>query len=114
MGESRRQIRVFPDWGHPWPLWESEAGPNMWPADYGLSVALTRLMRDWYDLWEAHCDPFEGWDSSDAERRFRELGGAVISLLRLEVANVADVIDLTGSSDATTASAESAADGACD
>ncbi len=47
-----RVLRVFFDWGHPWPLWESGTDKYaMEPADYGYSPELVQLLREWQRAW---------------------------------------------------------------
>lgn len=47
-----RVLRVFFDWGHVWPLWESGSDKlAMEPTDYGYSTELTDLLRRWQTAW---------------------------------------------------------------
>ena len=49
-----RVLRVFFDFGHDWPLWESGTEKYaMEPSDYGFSKELTDLLRRWYLAWSA-------------------------------------------------------------
>ena len=90
----RRVLRVFPDYGHPWPLWENfTAKYSMEPADYGLSPETTELMRRWYDFWEEHFDPFGGWDTAENRELSRVRGDEMVARLRSETASVAEVRD---------------------
>lgn len=48
---SRRTIRLFPDYGRDWPLWENstptwDVGHTTTPETYGLSEALTHDLAD--------------------------------------------------------------------
>lgn len=93
----RRTIRVFPDYSRDWPLWENstptwDVGYTTTPEMYGLSAGLTRDMAAWNALWEAHFDPFEGWDSVDNAVRWRDEGTGIVARLRGEVAAFADVV----------------------
>lgn len=46
-------LRVFFDFGHEWPLWESGTEKYaMEPSDYGFSEELTDLLRRWRAAWE--------------------------------------------------------------
>lgn len=92
MTEPRRQIRFFPDTGHPWPLWETSPNART-PEDYGLSDELTKGMRNWVEHWEAHFDPFRGWDADESAAWSRAEGDLLIADLRKEVGAYADVVD---------------------
>jgi hypothetical protein len=91
---SVRRIRVFPDWGRRWPLWENGTDKyTMEPSDYGLSHELTTSMRCWYDHWASHFDPFDGWDSEDNEPQSKVAGDLMVERLRAEVGPEFDVVD---------------------
>jgi hypothetical protein len=50
--ERSRVLRVFFDWGHLWPLWESGTDKYaMEPSDYGFSPELVDILRQWRDAW---------------------------------------------------------------
>ncbi|MGN6741725.1 MAG: hypothetical protein ACTHJL_00305 [Amnibacterium sp.] len=52
-----RTLRVFFDFGHRWPLWESGTDEYaMAPSDYGFSPELTDLLRRWHAAWERVAD----------------------------------------------------------
>lgn len=90
----RRVLRVFPDWGHPWPLWENCTEKYaMEPADYGLSTELTEMMQRWYRFWEEHFDPFGGWDAPENEQISQHRGDEMVARLRSETASFAEVRD---------------------
>ena len=68
---ARRLIRLFPDYGRDWPLWENstptwDVGYTAKPETYGLSDDLARDMVEWNSLWAANFDPFDGWKSDTA------------------------------------------------
>lgn len=65
-----RELRVFPDWGHRWPLWETgtHAYANQ-PELYGLSPELTDALRAWYDEWERTFDADSGWPDHETQER---------------------------------------------
>jgi hypothetical protein len=91
----RRVIRLFPDYGHEWPLWDNStperpSNYTMKPEDYGLSDALTAQLAAWYELWEAHCSE-NGWDDPAHEAQWRRDGRAIAAQLQREVADFADV-----------------------
>ena len=92
----RRVIRLFPDYGRVWPLWEnstptSDVGYTTTPETYGLSGDLTRDMAEWNAFWDAMFDPFDGWKDDAARERWRRDGLAIAERLREEVAGFADV-----------------------
>ncbi|GAB3560696.1 hypothetical protein GCM10027344_13780 [Spelaeicoccus albus] len=94
MSAKRRTIRIFPDWGHDWPLWENFTDKYaMEPTDYGLSDDLTELMARWYAFWENHCDPHDGWDSRESRTLSRIEGDRMVRMLIAEVNSFADVRD---------------------
>lgn len=93
---ARRAIRLFPDYGRDWPLWENatptwDAGYTTTPDAYGLSDGLARDLADWNALWEANFDPIEGWTDDTARSKWREDGLAIAARLQTEVADFADV-----------------------
>jgi hypothetical protein len=92
----RLVIRLFPDYGRDWPLWENstptwDVGYTTTPETYGLSDELTRDLAAWNALWESDFDPFDGWTSERARERWRGDGETVAARLRAEVAHFADV-----------------------
>lgn len=92
----RRVIRLFPEYGRDWPLWENstptwDVGYTTTPEMYGLSEELTRDLAEWNALWDANFDPFDGWKSGAAREQWREDGVAIVARLRAEVVDFADV-----------------------
>lgn len=52
------------EWGHEWPLWADDVEePLLAPEDLGISAGLTDELRRFYDFWEAHDQPEQGWDA---------------------------------------------------
>lgn len=93
---ARRTIRLFPDYGRDWPLWENttptwDVGYTTAPETYGLSEKLTRDLAEWNLLWERNFDPFGGWADEAARERWREHGLSIAARVRGEVADFADV-----------------------
>lgn len=84
--DGRRVIRVFPDHGHRWPLWENFTDQYcMTPSDYGLSDGLADGLREWYDEWERHgidWPPDVAWLAE---------GRRLIEALRVEVGDIAEI-----------------------
>lgn len=93
---ARRVIRLFPDYGHRWPLWENSAPGHpskytMEPADFGLSETLTDRLRVWYDAWDAENLYENGWSSRAKELSWKAEGARIAEQLRAEVKAFADV-----------------------
>lgn len=53
---SVRELRVFFDHGHQWPLWEAGDKVAMEPSDSGFPPELIELLRRWHDAWEPIAD----------------------------------------------------------
>lgn len=92
----RRLIRVFPDYGHEWPLWENttathDYGYTMSPSDYGLSSELTDRIRAWYDFWDEHQDFDRDWDSPEDKVYWIAEGKDIAASIRAQVKDFADV-----------------------
>lgn len=92
----RRRIKLLPDFGREWPLWEDDHEHDVLniqtsPDDYGLSDDLTRRLRDWFDFWAAHYDPDALWDASSNHAEWHEDGRQIARSLRDEVRGFADV-----------------------
>jgi hypothetical protein len=93
-----RVIRVFPDWGHEWPLWEDssptrESTYTMEPSDYGLSEVLTAELRRWYYDWERCVRPFDrpSWIGPPTAEGWEATGRLIADKLQAEVASFARV-----------------------
>jgi hypothetical protein len=92
----RRTIRLFPDYSRDWPLWENstptwDVGYATTPDHYGLSKTLSRSLGLWNSFWEAHFDPFDGWDALESRNWWKAEGERLHILLSAEVASFADV-----------------------
>ncbi|WP_420098103.1 hypothetical protein [Corynebacterium sp.] len=102
----RREIRLFPDYGRDYPLWENtvfeetpegprvawDAGYATHPRMYGLSTELTERLRAWQAFWEDHDMDFSRWDSTENEQTWLAEGSRITRDLAAEVADFADVI----------------------
>lgn len=89
-------IRLFPDYGRDWPLWENSTptwnvGYTTAPDMYGLSDELTARIAAWNEHWKSHFDEVEGFDSGESEDHWRVEGEAIAEALRHEVESFADV-----------------------
>lgn len=96
VASARRVIRLFPDYGRDWPLWENstptwDVGYTTRPDMYGLSEDLTRDLADWNALWATNFDPSDGWQDEAAREKWRQDGVEIAARLRSEVAGFADV-----------------------
>lgn len=92
----RRVIRMFPDYGHRWPLRENSTAEQltkytMEPADFGLTQSLTLRLRIWHDAWDAENLYVGGWSSPENETAWNMEGGSIAEHLREEVRAFADV-----------------------
>ncbi|MHA7268712.1 hypothetical protein [Arthrobacter sp. HLT1-20] len=93
---ARRIIRLFPDCGHQWPLWENCTAERptkytMDPAGFRLSQNLTHRLRTWYDVWDAEKLYESGWSSPENESAWNAEGASIAEQLREEVRAFADV-----------------------
>ncbi|GAA1733877.1 hypothetical protein GCM10009710_13220 [Aeromicrobium alkaliterrae] len=89
-----RVVRVFPEYGRDWPLWErvdSPAGYVTTPDTYGLSDDLTGAIAAWNDYWERHFAHDTGWDHPDHRDQWRRDGDRVVASLRTELWGIATV-----------------------
>lgn len=88
----RRIVRVFHDYGSPWPLWESGSDKYaMDPTDYHLSANLTAILRECGELFETHNVPVDGWTSHERRQQYLNLMREAVDQLRAELSGVADV-----------------------
>ncbi|QIM16025.1 hypothetical protein G7067_05710 [Leucobacter insecticola] len=90
-----RKLRVFPDHGRDWPLWDDSEQYTVCPSDYGLSAQLTDRLRLWMDEWIALAnaalrsdDQYEGAKVSSS---WFDLGDEITREIAIEVWNTADV-----------------------
>lgn len=84
--DGRRLIRMFPDHGHRWPLWESFTDAYaIDPDDLALSDSLTGALRLWYDRWAAVALDV-GMDAA-----WKEEGHRLCVLLQAELGDTAEV-----------------------
>ncbi|GAA4159974.1 hypothetical protein GCM10022286_15320 [Gryllotalpicola daejeonensis] len=58
---SAREIRLFPDYSAPSPLWEDG---GMVPADYDLPTELADALMQWQRYFDSHFDHERGWDAA--------------------------------------------------
>ena len=86
------------EYGASWPLWETDAedGPEMEPADYGLSPDLTGRLRAANRFWQEHVHHERGWDSPENLAAWTADTRQALAILRREVADFADVLDERG------------------
>jgi hypothetical protein len=94
--ETRRVIRVFPEYGIDGPLWDATPEPNdfsyvLVPADLGLSSRLSDRLMQWNQFWADNFGAFEGWASSSARESWRAEGVEVVAELTSEIGYFADI-----------------------
>lgn len=77
-----RTIRLFPDYGAEWPLWEEGLKS---PDDYGLSPELNDALRCWVDYWEANFHHLRGWHDGSRRDDWIAQGNEIANRLRDEV-----------------------------
>jgi hypothetical protein len=92
----RRVIRMFPDYGRRYPLWENstltwDVGCTTTPETYGLSRELAEDLEGWQSFFETHADPFQGWDSEQNLHKWLRDGEWLARRLQEEVQVFADV-----------------------
>lgn len=92
----RRVIRLFPDYGRDWPLWEDstatwDVGYTTEPQMYGLSERLTQAIWEWNRFWEGHFHHEDGWETASHREQWRIQGERIAKWLRSEVREFADV-----------------------
>ena len=82
--EPQRKVRVFHEYGAPWPLWKSGTDEyQMQPSDYELSPELTDELRRWGDVFQTHFHYLDGWDSASTRQQYSDgMQGAVTRLRR--------------------------------
>lgn len=91
----RRVIRMFPDYGRRYPLWENstptwDVGYTTTPAMYRLSFELSEDLEGWQSFFETHADPFDGWDSERNLQKWLRDGEWLARRLQEEVQAFAD------------------------
>jgi hypothetical protein len=89
-------IRVFPDHGRRYPLWENstptwDVGYTTAPDTYGLSEELAQDLEGWQAFCATHADPFDGWDDDDNRHKWLRDGKWLARRVAAEVASFADV-----------------------
>lgn len=88
-----RTIRVFPDVGHEWPLWEP--GSDIYaigPEDLPISEGLAGDLRVWYDDWEMSFSRSFSWSSDAEAERWRQRGDVLLDRLQQELWLQAEVV----------------------
>jgi hypothetical protein len=68
-------IRLAPDYGASLPLWPGEKAGD--PEEY-LPPELLNRLSGWQRYWDSHHDYQSGWDSKDAQARWK-LEGQVLA-----------------------------------
>lgn len=84
-----RRIRMWNEWGHPWPLWED--GPVS-PDDLGIGKPLAARLHAWRARWEHLQDPAIGWTEPTAQDEWEAQGDALFDELQRETRGVAVIV----------------------
>ena len=84
-------VRFFPDWGHPWPLWDTRCGYTAEPDDYGLGEELSRWMRTWYGDWARCFSDVEVWRGAPSYATWADEGDRIAADLAVEIWRIGDV-----------------------
>lgn len=88
-----RAIRMFPDYGRDFPLWENGTGAYTVTADdLGLSAELGEGLRLWQQRWEEECLDSSAWSSERARLDWLRDGAGLCARLQREVWEFADVL----------------------
>lgn len=92
----RRVVRLFPDYGRAWPLWESPTTapggePCTTPQTYRLTEGLANGLRPWNARWESAYHPERGWSDAALAMPWAREGERLAVELATEVAALADV-----------------------
>lgn len=88
-----RSIRVFPELGNEYSLWESGTSEYAkTPSDYGVSRALSEDIQRWTLTWEQECALNSGWNSPEAQTQWVRQGHDIVERLELELYDVARII----------------------
>lgn len=85
----RRVIRLSPDYGCEWPLWEDG---QVEPEDLALPAVLVHELRRWTDYWVCHFQPDRGWDDPAHCEWWHDWGHALAGRLQAEVNDFADLV----------------------
>jgi hypothetical protein len=94
--ETRRVIRIFPEYGSDGPLWDGTPEPNdfpyvLVPTDLGLSRNLSDRLTKWNQFWADNFGACEGWASATAREAWRVEGSEVVAELTSEIGSFADI-----------------------
>lgn len=84
-----RRIRMWNEWGHPWPLWED--GPVS-PDDLGIDEPLSARLRAWHARWEQLQDPVIGWVEPTAQDEWEAQGDDLFNELQHETRGGATIV----------------------
>lgn len=84
MSDRRRGVRLMNDYTVVWPLWWIDGG-QVQPGDLDLSEATRERLRAWAAHFNAHFDPFQGWDTPAAARGHAAAADQLVVDLRREL-----------------------------
>lgn len=92
----RRTVRLFPDYGRDYPLWESatdtwDVGITTGPDTYDLSAGLALRLQAWQREWESVVCELHEPAPPGAAAQWRAEGAELARLLAAEIGEFADV-----------------------
>lgn len=88
-----RFIRMFPDYGRDYPLWENGSGNYTVTADdLELSTPLADALRCWQQRWDDECLDSSAWSSEQARLDWLRDGEALCERLQHEIWEFAEVV----------------------
>ncbi|KQW05526.1 hypothetical protein ASC66_11050 [Leifsonia sp. Root4] len=88
-----RFIRMFPDYGRDYPLWENGSGNyTVTAADLELSTPLADALRRWQQRWDDECLDSSEWSSEQARLDWLRDGAEMCARLQREVWDFAEVL----------------------
>lgn len=87
--EARRIIRLSPDYGTRWPVWDAH------DDDTETTLLITKTLRAriyaWNAEWEHEYDYLRGWSSREVRDSWFSEGDQIAHQLELELAGAAEV-----------------------
>lgn len=84
-------LRLWPDHGFEWPLWDANRGFTAYPSYYHLSDDLIHDLREWTSNWHGQIGVNLEWDSPESRDRWRARGEEIVQRLANEAWWYADV-----------------------
>lgn len=89
-GAVMNELRIWNEWGHPWPLWDAR-GP-LSPDDLGLGEKLGADLMDWQTRWEGLQSDAARWGDPQAQVRWEAEGDRLVARVREQLGGSVDVV----------------------